>query len=506
MIRRRAILTAAAIVFACVIGFIRHACKQEPAQTPFELQPGAAYAIDVAQGGATFDLDFVEHEEYLLIVGSLGSGERRFSVELRAEPTSELSMQPMSHVAPMTFRRQKTTTIDSASNVVSEVQSGDVSTREFYIHVTDGTLENPLAYQRVRAKLIAEGKAVRVYLDRDQSERELSRGLADELVRLFDEEIQPRSRELLGDHVDVDGDGKFSILLTHWLGKLQGGRTSLGGFVRGSDFQSGMSRPFSNQADMMYLNSQIRPGRSLRTLLAHEYTHAILFSARLAYSESIGEEDWLNEAIAHIAENLQSRDWSNLDHRINAFAQNPAECPLVIPDYYRSGRWRDHGCRGATYLFLRWCVDTHGRGLVRSLIDSPSRGTRNVERATQQPFAQLFRHWLIAIARDSLCDRISTGQDTGDLQYLSLRQRVGDYRLDGVACDRRDVARPCPALSACGTAGRFVVLSSSKDKSVHRISITAEASAKLQLTLIPLPREESSLPSRQPPLTLAEVR
>src|SRR5690606_27089196 len=109
--------------------------------------------------------------------------------------------------------------------------------RTFHLHVTEGPLDDPRHYAPIEGLSVAEGRTVRVFLDRQMSPRALFPGLLDEIVRLMDDDIVPRTREVLGTHRDVDGDGRFAILLTPWLARLQGGRTSLGGMVRGDDFR-----------------------------------------------------------------------------------------------------------------------------------------------------------------------------------------------------------------------------------------------------------------------------
>src|SRR5204862_5877874 len=133
--------------------------------------------------------------------------------------------------------------------------------RRFFLHVTDDVLEDQRGYVPVVGILAREGKQVRVYLDREVSESDLAPGLIGEVLRLLDDEIIPRSRELLGEHADVDGDGKLAVLVTPWLGKLCGGRTSLKGFVRANDFQAHVEVPFGNHADLLYLNSSLKPGK-----------------------------------------------------------------------------------------------------------------------------------------------------------------------------------------------------------------------------------------------------
>src|SRR5207244_1823742 len=97
-------------------------------------------------------------------------------------------------------------------------------------------------------------------------------------VRTFDGDIYPQARGELGNVLDVDRDGRFTILFTGWLSRLCNGKVSLDGFVRGSDFYRDLDAPYGNRCDMMYLNTALQPGPYLRSLLAHEYTHAVIFS------------------------------------------------------------------------------------------------------------------------------------------------------------------------------------------------------------------------------------
>src|SRR5206468_3607382 len=96
-------------------------------------------------------------------------------------------------------------------------------------------------------------------------------------------------------------------------------------------------------------------------------------------------------------EDLHGYSWSNLDYRISAFLSAPHRYQLVVPDYYGTGLWRNHGSRGTTYLFLRWCLDGHGADLPARLIQTNLVGVANVEAATEVPFADLFRRWSVAL-------------------------------------------------------------------------------------------------------------
>lgn len=269
-------------------------------------------------------------------------------------------------------------------------------TREFFLHVTDGDLDDPKQYARITARCAASGNRVRVFVDQQLADGEVSQPQIDELVRMLEADVVPRVESQFGPIHDVDRDGHLAVVLTPWLSRLQGGRTSIGGMVRSSDFRLSVRPPLGNQADMLFLNSALPRDSALCDLLSHEVAHAACISQRLLRGEEMNreEEDWLSEALAHLAE----PGWSNLDHRLAAFLRDPSKCPLAVPDYYRAGLWRDPGCRGATFLFTRWCVDQHGLDLVRRLVQSRVRGTRNLELATGKRFEDLFRDWSISIA------------------------------------------------------------------------------------------------------------
>ena len=464
------------------------------------------YAIDVAYDRARLDLDLDEHHRYLLVVGSLSDDHRPHTVKLSADVVSATAKLPARKIAPLT-RTSATTSAPRAETVGSRrVDQQPVGTgqaiRRFHLHVTDGPLDDPRHYVQVVASLVGEGRKVRVYLDRQQRIRELSPGLIDDVVHLLADDLLPAFRQQMGGFRDVDGDGKFTVLLSPWLGKLQGGKTSLGGFVRESDFRNDIESPFSNRCDMMYLNTNLTAGSHLKTLLAHEFMHAVSFSARLPSAVRPNglpdEEDWLNEAIAHLAENLNGEGWSNLDYRISRYLSEPQQFPLVIDDYYHAGLWRNHGCRGATYLFLRWCVDEFGVDILNRLIHAPARGRENLKHATGVEFDELFRRWTVALFlsnRDATTDDATetVAENFDGYRSLDLRGQVADWGLAGPRSVLWDLdSAPC-TLQLAGTSVAFVSVDVPKSKGKRRIHITGEFGTKLQVTLIKLPSDSPAI-------------
>jgi hypothetical protein len=342
---------------------------------------------------------------------------------------------------------------------------------------------------------VAEGRFVRVFLDSQMQSGQLARGLVAEIVRLFDEEIVPDSREVLGQFRDVDGDGKFAIVISPWLGKLQGGHTALGGFVRGSDYQTHVQTPFGNHADVLYLNANLQLGPHLKTLLAHEYAHAICFSERLPtklHPDGLPtEEDWLNEAIAHLAENVHGTGWTNLDYRISRFLDATHRSPLVVRNYYANGLWRDPGCRGATYLFLRFVVDQFGEEVLSRLIRNPDRGVKNLEAATGVAFPDLFRWWTISLAQAG-SDVSDEEHSSGLFRSVDLTGRMGRWGLQGPRATEWNVNREDQTFSLMGTTAKVFDVRAATP-GIYRLRVRTQGQPKLQVTVIREPTD--SLPA-----------
>lgn len=482
-----------------------------------QLEPDVPYAVETAYDHATIDLPFDSRSRYVIIIGSLGDPNREHHVTLTARPihrpvaavvrrlaalNSPIKSRARQAVPTKTKPLIPTRSEGLIPSVIplshddrrdkpdgSQQLEHTLVDREFFLHASDGPLDHASEYTRLQARLIAEGVNVRVYLDRRQPLQKLASGLAEAIVRTLDTEIIPLFQRKLGRFRDVDGDGKLTVLLTPLLGRLQGGTTSVEGFVRGDDFRSNIKVPFSNRCDMIYLNAHLTPGPHLKTILAHEFAHAVCFSERLPTerdrSARLDEEDWLNEAIAHVAENLADGDWSNLDDRLRDFLKAPESYPLVVPDYAQAGLWRNTGCRGATYLFLRWCIDQYGEELLPRLIHSRLRGIHNLAEATdhqaaQTGFPDLFRRWSIALYRSGL--RSSAGM--GDYQSICLRGRVGRYHLRGphARCWNVDAGEQTVRLS--GTAVTYLKLRASGQTGPRRIRISGGFGSGLQISIV----------------------
>lgn len=369
--------------------------------------------------------------------------------------------------------------------------------RDFHMMVRDGDVTSPSNYLAVRGVLRAVGKRVQVYVAAEDVSF-VDRLLLEDMVTTFDDQIEPVAARSFGLAHDIDGDGRFTVLISSWLGRLGDGRHAVDGFVRVTDLDPLYSPPFGNRCDMMYLSTGLKSGPHLRTIMAHEYMHAVVFSQKSLPSGGsvrtpIEEEGWLDEALAHLAEDLHGFSRSNVAYRVSAYLSQPERYQLVVEDYYAADLFRSHGHRGSTYLFLRWCVDQFGPELIPALARSRTKGIANLEQATGCSFADLYRRWSVALFESGL-DPSRVGSARGESGYRSVGMRtpLDDWQLAGPRTTRVVSDGPADAWDAVGTSSHFVVVRSRSAGAVE-VKISGPAEAELQVTAIPLPADMARL-------------
>ncbi|MFL5241754.1 MAG: hypothetical protein ACJ8FY_06570 [Gemmataceae bacterium] len=441
-------------------------------------------------------------EKFFVIVGSLNQDLTNRRVTLRTSATSaplsiplENDSKPPEWIKRMEDMKSRLEKARQNHPLPHEYQAvADPPHRKtFHLLAKEGDLQDPGNYQEITADLIAVGRHCLAYVEHDIGDQKGIKATAQDAVATFDGEIYPQARARLGQALDVDRDGRFAILFTNRLGKLSGGKAKLDGFVRGSDFYRDLDPPLGNQCDMMYLAADLKPGAYLRTLLAHEYTHAVVFSEHVFGNyqpdqPGNDEEAWLNEAIAHVNEDIHGYSWENLDYRISAYLAEPARYSVVVPDYFGSKLWRSHGHRGATYLFLRWCVERSGPDLLHRLVQTNLSGVTNLEVATGERFGDLFRQWaasmLISGSKLSLEGVPSQRPDLH--QPLAGRLLTGP-RFEGLQMDKEE-----RTIALAGTSVAFFLLHSPKGERT-RLAVDAEDGMNLQVSLIRLPASTGRL-------------
>ena len=257
-------------------------------------------------------------------------------------------------------------------------------TRRFLVHTGDGPFNDPRFFHTIPARCVGFNDCVAVFVHPVADIP--TQDSIDQLLTTFTQQHEVVAN-LFGTHaVDVDGDGRFCVLL---IPKPE--RNLPTAFVRPADFNTSLDAGLSNAADMLYLSCQPLESQQLRTLMTHEYAHAVCCSLR----PEVIEEDWLHEAIAHLTEHLSNSSPSNIDHRISRFLENTHRYPLAVPDYFSANLYREHGCRGATATFLTSANRHYGGtdSLLPKLVQSPATGIQNITSAAKVRFPAVMRRW-----------------------------------------------------------------------------------------------------------------
>jgi hypothetical protein len=355
--------------------------------------------------------------------------------------------------------------------------------------VRDGDVYSPSNYVAIQAELRGVGRHIQVYVASEDMAC-VGAELLEDIIRTFDDRIFPLMSDRFGPAPDVDGDGRFTVLLSSWLDHLGGGGYAVDGFVRVADLDLAFRSPLGNRCDMMYLSTSLESGPHLRTVMAHEYMHAVLVGHKgrpngQAAGPPQEEEGWLDEAIAHLAEDTCGFSKSNIDYRVSAFLARPERYQLVVDDYYTADLFRSHGNRGCTYLFLRWCALQHGPDLIPALVHSRLRGTTNLEGCTGSTFASLYRAWTLDLFQNGLALESTTKITASDEHPRDNKSsQLPDSELAGPRVTHVGTGT-VDRWMAVGTTTHYAIVDGSTSGAIE-IEVTGPEEAELQVTAVPL--------------------
>lgn len=499
MTARSRIHSLRALVAAALFCVSRGAAASEPGSEAVEASSpdpssgwriGEPTAVEVRGGAVTLRPPLGDpSSEVLVVVSSLARSPGPFPIRLEARAVDQAV--PPDRAADGPIRTPALAPFPGSPAPTAPPKSAP-AVRTFHMLVRDGDVGSASNYLAVKGRLRAVGRHVQVYVAAEDVDGVDPALLAD-LTGTFDDRIHPVAARAIGLAEDVDGDGRFTILLSSWLTRLGGGRNAVDGYVRVTDLDSSYPAPFGNRCDMMYLSTSLRPGPYLRTVMAHEYTHAVMFTRKSLQRRGAGaagvEEGWLDEASAHLFEDLHGFAKSNLDYRVSAFLSRPERYRLVVDDYYAADLFRSHGNRGGTYLFLRWCADRYGPDLLPTLIGSKLRGTANLEAATGRSFADLYRRWSVALYMSGLDPRsVARKGDFTGYKSVDIRAPLDEWTLAGPRCSRVQPGGGADEWEAAGTSSHYAVVQGGGSEAVE-IRIEAPPSARLQVTAVLLPHD-----------------
>jgi hypothetical protein len=267
----------------------------------------------------------------------------------------------------------------------------------------------------------------------------------------FDTLVFPVNTQNFGDPTDIDANQRIILFFTRVVNELTppGQNSYVGGFFFSRDLFPRTATgnleacATSNIAEMFYLlvpdpegvvNQNVRTTSFVRTvaagIVAHEFEHLINASRRLYVNtgSSVFEETFLDEGLAHIAEELTFYRASGLTPKQNISAESLQSSQKVSDAFESFGaanmrRYREFlaaplttspyaddaslTTRGAIWSFLRYAADR--REVSESstwfqLVNPPSgsRGLSNLSRVFGLDLISWIRDWAIANYADDL--------------------------------------------------------------------------------------------------------
>jgi hypothetical protein len=267
----------------------------------------------------------------------------------------------------------------------------------------------------------------------------------------FERVIWPSNTENFGEPSDIDRNGRVMIVFTRAVNELTsvGSGSVVGGFFFSRDLfprkDTGRLEgcEASNQGEVFFLlapdpqgqvNTNVRSKDYVRnssfSTLAHELQHLINSSRRLFVNNSAEfEEVWLDEGLAHIAEELSFyrasspalRPRQNIafttqffqsqgSPNIVAFSRYQTQNFGRLTEYYRSVDDQspielddDLATRGAAWQFLRYAADQRAgdeQAFWRALVNSKEKGLTNLAAALGTDPTPVFQNWGVSVYTD----------------------------------------------------------------------------------------------------------
>jgi hypothetical protein len=197
----------------------------------------------------------------------------------------------------------------------------------------------------------------------------------------FENKIYPILTQRLGKEpaVGVNGDPKITILLSRM-------KENFGGYLRNVDNFEKILAPNSNERKILYLNVLLVENPVLKSTLAHEFSHLIIFNQKKLIL-NVEEERWVQEMISEIAPTLVGEN-ENLKQRITIF-QKHFNTPLL--------EWKERAQDYAILsIFGHYLLDQFGDSVFSKILNQKEIGISGIEKATQKPFAEIFRNFAIS--------------------------------------------------------------------------------------------------------------
>jgi hypothetical protein len=262
----------------------------------------------------------------------------------------------------------------------------------------------------------------------------------------FDTLIYPMDAAAFGEPTDIDKNGRIAIVFTRAVNELtpRGSTSYVGGLTFSRDLfpQIGTTRAqacaASNEGEYFYLMAPDPTGTingnprsnsfvdaNTPSVIAHELVHLINASRKLYVNTAAPkfEEKWLDEGLAHVAEELLFYREAGLTPRQNLTYRSLVASTRIRNAYLsgmtgNTGRYRDYlsapatsspyrtgdslATRGAAWSLLRYLADRSAASdgdIWSRLVNNTAVGTANLQ-SVFGDMAPLVRDWSVSHAID----------------------------------------------------------------------------------------------------------
>lgn len=310
-------------------------------------------------------------------------------------------------------------------------QIGDTRTFQVLSSIPEDDNEDP-TFETVTAAIRFVGQNILIYVD--QQAPTGANGLSDEVLtglgEWFDRDLYPIGVSTFGPESDIDNNDRVIVLMTPVVNGLTASNdcsVAVFGFFFGLDL---LDAPNSNEAEVFYslvpdpqalfgcARSVQRVEESVPTVFIHEFQHMISFNHHVLINNGPDEETWLDEGLAHMAEEVVAKfyenkypppepprifnDTANIFIGANlansySFLESTPSTSLTL--FESTGTLEE---RGAAWLFLRWLADQRDETIFRSLVQNDAAGVANIAAVAGESFETLFGDFAIALWTDSI--------------------------------------------------------------------------------------------------------
>jgi len=318
------------------------------------------------------------------------------------------------------------------------------------LNTAQGRLNNTSNYDQVDAQLRYNGQFCLVYNDVDTlATGNFTQSDYIDMGQFFDTQGYPSDTLHFGRESDIDNNDKVIVLLSGIINGLAftisdwDSTFFIGGFFSEIDmFQAGtpqVPQGTSNEAEIFYMLASDPAGQYLppitfsrantregnKQTLVHEFEHLISYSYRLFnFGTRATQKTWLEEGMAHMAEDLVGRNGSNVG-RANQYLFDPGAVSIE-----HDGAPIEQ--RGGAYLFLRYLGDRFGEEIYKQILQNSCAGRPCIEAITGENYYDTVADFMATLY---LSGRGITSDGTYNFNSIDLADfqalKVGNTQVGG---------------------------------------------------------------------------